>query len=325
MSETEDLKTKVKTTCTKTGEKRKHIDIENQSSLEEFFSIQEKHCKYSQEQIQNIKKSSQNVQKECTEMKKSISNCNNEATDITTQYHECTTTACTQQVTDINTELNTHYKHTDSLQSTCQTQCDRLVDTIDKQNASVDKEIEVEKNSAEEQLALTTSYVESQRSKLEEHKQEMRRYIKEEMSECVPTGATPQRREFHIQRNLKRTSDHGTLLDRFRVDNMINIEEEIDSDLEQDSQCQVQVVVEAAEDDGQIADNKSDPGSVKSSTSGVSGLSSVSAASKLSECKENDRQGRPLGAKKSKKNFANVTPRGRTRLPLRQNNIEAAE
>lgn len=56
------------------------------------------------------------------------------------------------------------------------------------------------------------------------------------------TGTTPQRREFQIRRNLKRTSDHGTLLDRFRVENMINIEEEIDSDLELEAQqegCQV--------------------------------------------------------------------------------------
>ena len=39
------------------------------------------------------------------------------------------------------------------------------------------------------------------------------------------------------------------------------------------------------------------------------------------ESKENsERQGRPLGNKKAKKNYNNITPRAKTRLPLRQNN-----
>jgi hypothetical protein len=60
-------------------------------------------------------------------------------------------------------------------------------------------------------------------------------------NEYIPmlTGATPQRQQFVIKRNLKRTSEHFTLLDRFRCDNMIDIEEELDSDIELDSQNQV--------------------------------------------------------------------------------------
>ncbi|XP_060567348.1 kinesin-like protein KIF11 [Ruditapes philippinarum] len=333
---TADIKTMAESMNNTTSVKREQILTNNERNLKEFYSVRDNHHNILQGEMNNVEEVSQRMQEQCGHLKQSFMSCTSDSTEIVGRYSEKTSASTTQHITDINTGLNTHYKHTDDLQSVCQSQWDRLVDSVDKNSACVANEVETERSSTEERLSATSSYIEKQLNRLQEHKQKMERYIKEEMSECVPTGATPQRQQFVIKRNLKRTSEHFTLLDRFRCDNMIDIEEELDSDIELDSQNQVKIVIDKTEDgnvipddksDGinddksdRINDDKSDAGSVKSSTSGVSGLSSVSAASKVSEYKENDRQGRPLGCKKSKKNFNNVTPRGRTRLPLRQNN-----
>ena len=74
------------------------------------------------------------------------------------------------------------------LQSVCQSQGDRLVDSIDKNSACVTKETETEKKSTDKRFSATSSHIDKLLTQLQDHEQEMKRYIQDEMTECVPTG-----------------------------------------------------------------------------------------------------------------------------------------
>ena len=47
-------------------------------------------------------------------------------------------------------------------------------------------------------------------------------------------GQTPVRREFRFPRNISKTDSHGTLLDRFREDNVVNLSQDEDSVIEEE-------------------------------------------------------------------------------------------
>jgi hypothetical protein len=53
------------------------------------------------------------MQEQCGHLKQSFMSCTSDSTEIVGRYSEKTSASTTQHITDINTGLNTHYKHTD--------------------------------------------------------------------------------------------------------------------------------------------------------------------------------------------------------------------
>lgn len=74
------------------------------------------------------------------------------------------------------------------LHSACQTQCDNLVDTVDRHSSYTNTEVDFEKTTVDGQLQELTEFTKTQQSELTTHREDMERYIKQELSECVPTG-----------------------------------------------------------------------------------------------------------------------------------------
>ncbi|XP_052226778.1 kinesin-like protein KIF11 isoform X1 [Dreissena polymorpha] len=312
---------------------RDTVEAENQTEVADIVQLKTNHCAATSGHIQQVQTTSKNAHALCSAVHSDVQERVSKSRAALEKYSQETATTCTQQITTFNTQLNTHHSKTDALETSMQLQCDRLVDTLDKQGAAFDEEVDREKTTVSSLRDRTLGFSSDLLARLEDNKEQMRRYIRQEISEDKPTGLTPVRSDYPHKRNIRRISDQQKLLERFRAENPVSdIQEEPDSDTElenMDTAKKCSIVIQGPDNEQLDVSDKSDTVSVKSSTSGyseISGLSAVSGVSKRSnlECKENDRQGRPIGNKKQKKNFINVTPR-KTRLPLRQANEQKIE
>ncbi|KAK7493180.1 hypothetical protein BaRGS_00015517, partial [Batillaria attramentaria] len=193
---------------------------------------------------------------------------------------------------------------------------------LEKMTVSVSESMYACKTEHQQQEQLTqeaagevTSYVQTLTSDLEQRGQELDVFIKQELKEDVPTGQTPQRREFSYPRNLTKTEEHQTLLSRFqemyepRPDPFplhltpLNEDEEpviIDSNASSSGRgsnpgstnSSIQGGIETEEDAGNVSDGGSDHSVASSSgISTVSGRSKVSVASESGSSKENKPKG----------------------------------
>lgn len=60
--------------------------------------------------------------------------------------------------------------------------------TLDKHSSATDSEINFEKTTVDGQLQGLSEFTNTQQLELKTHREDMERYIKQELSECVPTG-----------------------------------------------------------------------------------------------------------------------------------------
>ncbi|XP_052770351.1 kinesin-like protein KIF11-B [Mya arenaria] len=341
-----EVESRTKELCSETGshlssvqEWKSQTEKENTSKVEAIIEQKLQHTRSASTRISEVQAIATKTHEDCTTVKTDINEHVTAGQTSHDQYTERLSDSCTQHVTDLNTALNTHNTHTQALETSVQRQCDKLVDVTDRQSADLDGDVKTERGCLNWLQGATAQSAAQFMEGLNQNREDMRRYIRQEMSQDKPTGLTPVRHDFPHKRNVRRISDQQKLLDRFRSDNMVEIEEEpVDSDTELENvNAQCLVVVHGPDNEQGIdTSGHSDNISVKSSTSGISVKSSTSGVSEMSgsafsttskrsnlDTKENERQGRPLGNKKMKKNFMNVTPR-KTRLPLanKQSNAE---
>ncbi|WAR21929.1 KIF11-like protein [Mya arenaria] len=286
------VESRTKELCSETGshlssvqEWKSQTEKENTSKVEAIIEQKLQHTRSASTRISEVQAIATKTHEDCTTVKTDINEHVTAGQTSHDQYTERLSDSCTQHVTDLNTALNTHNTHTQALETSVQRQCDKLVDVTDRQSADLDGDVKTERGCLNWLQGATAQSAAQFMEGLNQNREDMRRYIRQEMSQDKPTGLTPVRHDFPHKRNVRRISDQQKLLDRFRSDNMVEIEEEpVDSDTE---------------------------------------LENVNAQRSNLDTKENERQGRPLGNKKMKKNFMNVTPR-KTRLPLanKQSNAE---
>ncbi|KAL4220542.1 Kinesin-related protein 11 [Mactra antiquata] len=323
--ETNKLQSDSDTFSSHIGEKRRHVDDLNDTRLQELSDMKVKHCKLSQDCVTKVVDTCKQMVANGNKLQEDIVSDVETTTDNINDYHQKLDTTVTQCTTDLKTQYDNHLSLINNVKEVVVSQCDKLMGICDNNSSMVERDIEEERSTVDTEHSVSDEFITKQTQILNTCLSEINRHIEEEITTCQPTGATPQRRDFVIKRNLKRLSNQSDLLDRYRTENMIEITEDVDSDneVEENNPARVSTSNRSENpdnnDDNNVAidDDKSDTCSVNSS-SGVSGLS---CASKASECKENEKQGRPLGSRK-KKNFVNVTPRGKTRLPLRANNTK---
>jgi len=150
-------------------------------------------------------------------------------------------------------------------------------------------------------------------------------FLQEKMKKDFPTGATPQRREILYPQNLTRTGRHEELLDEFGFQpppikaNLMRSLELAAQEEETEDGVSVQMDGQSQPVQREIADDVSEAGSDMSCSSATSGVSVYSYSSKTSETKEN----KIKKPRKVKINSSNVTPRNKTRLPLRSSNNDS--
>lgn len=150
-------------------------------------------------------------------------------------------------------------------------------------------------------------------------------FLQEKMKKDIPTGATPQRREVLYPQSLTRTGAHEELLEDFGFQpppikaNLMRSLELAAQEEESEGGVSDQMDHQTQATQKEIPDDVSEAGSDMSCSSATSGVSVYSYSSKTSETKEN-------ALKKSRKvkiNSTNITPRNKTRLPLRSSNNDS--
>lgn len=183
----------------------------------------------------------------------------------------------------------------------------------------------------DEQIQVVTEYSQSVSSELKTRTDDVESFLQSELRKDIPTGKTPQRKDFVYPKQLVKTDDHDELLGKFRTEYkpdplILNLTETLDIIAESEG---VQSEGQKSLPDGQqngtsdMKDDISDTCSEYSCTSDTSGVSLSSAVSKSSESKENKPRKvttRPV-SKKTKTNVTR-TPSGKSRLPLRNTTTE---
>ncbi|XP_062590194.1 kinesin-like protein KIF11-A [Saccostrea cucullata] len=149
-------------------------------------------------------------------------------------------------------------------------------------------------------------------------------FLQEKMRKDLPTGTTPQRRDITYSQSLTRTGRHEELLEEFgfqpppiKANLMRSLELAAQEEETEGENNQMDGLAQVTSKD--IADDVSEAGSDMSCSSTTSGVSVFSYSSKTSETKENKMK-KP---RKMKVNSANITPRNKTRLPLRSSNNDS--
>ncbi|XP_033881240.3 kinesin-like protein KIF11 [Acipenser ruthenus] len=102
-----------------------------------------------------------------------------------------------------------------------------VVRSCDSLSTEVTDQIRGQQGSAESALSALVEQVGSDKEMLMDHKielgdqaqeglHEVLRFLQEELKQDVPTGTTPQRKEFHYPRNFSKTRPRDVLLEQFR-------------------------------------------------------------------------------------------------------------
>lgn len=183
----------------------------------------------------------------------------------------------------------------------------------------------------DQQMQTITEYSQSESRELKTRTDDVVSFLQSELRKDLPTGKTPQRKDFLYPKKLVKTDDHDELLGKFRTEYkpdplILNLTETLDMVAESESvQSGGQKSLPEGQENGtsDMKDDFSDTCSEYSCTSDTSGVSLSSAFSKSSESKEN--KPRKITAKPvSKKTKTNVarTPSGKSRLPLRNTTTE---
>ncbi|KAL5022496.1 hypothetical protein ScPMuIL_001651 [Solemya velum] len=242
----------------------------------------------------------------------------------------------TEHTTSSNTDMNSQCEQLMKLQNDCTEVASKLMSSTESSNQELQTAVNKGKNLSSQQQQTVCDWSKSLSHDINTHSEEVRTFLMEEMEKDVPTGVTPQRREFTYPRVLAKTEEHDVLLEKFRIDSC-----------QDPIVCNLAGALATADDGEQMPlmnghkentsesetsqdppDNVSEAGSDTSAISSMSNFSESSNISKASE-KENKSTSKKWKApltrslKKGKSEKVNYTPRSKTRIPLSSSNTPA--
>ncbi|XP_068423351.1 kinesin-like protein KIF11 [Clinocottus analis] len=107
-----------------------------------------------------------------------------------------------------------------TLRQSAETHCSEQLRAIEEELSGRQEEVKRSLAAVQKQTSLDRSVVERQQAELRGHvetsQQLVRGFLQEELQQDVPTGATPQRRDFVYPKRLDRLQSRGELLERLR-------------------------------------------------------------------------------------------------------------
>ncbi|KAK6185058.1 hypothetical protein SNE40_007379 [Patella caerulea] len=235
----------------------------------------------------------------------------------------------TDHKTTLQSSLQIHCQNTLHLTSSYSEQHESVLEKIAQNKQQCQQDVQSMNNIITDQSQSITDCTASLTTSINNRQEDMLEFIAD-MKIDVPTGTTPQRKEFAYPRNLSKTAAHKDLIEEMHRQThqdpiAINLSNSMDAVQEEETT----EITSRKSDSSEYNDTASDAGSDVSSTSGISTTSNTSNRSKMSESKENrGRTGMKPPTKMVKKSTKpNKTPTKtttpKTKLPLRSNNTPA--
>ncbi|XP_046563790.1 kinesin-like protein KIF11-B [Haliotis rubra] len=237
-----------------------------------------------------------------------------------------TTTTLDKHRTTLQDNLKQHLNNTQSLAASV-SEVSSQVSTCVGENLEMEvSELGQQRKCVDEQHAGTTTFSQTHTEELQARLGDVDKFMAEELHKDIPTGQTPQRRDFSYPRALSKTDPHDALLKEFRDHQQADpLAVSLSDALEAAEVDDKMVSSPEPEDVKDISDSLSDAGSDVSTNSNTSGISTLSDKSRVSN-KENKQRMKPPSSSRVKKNITTrtpnktLTPQNKTKLPLRQGN-----
>ncbi|XP_013883119.1 kinesin-like protein KIF11 [Austrofundulus limnaeus] len=215
--------------------------------------------------------------------------------------------------------METVSAETQSLSQSVETCCTELLQQADQQLSTRQEEVKQAHTAVLNQTSVDWTVLEQQKQELEDHieksQQMVHTFLRDELQQDVPTGATPQRREFVYPRQLHKARRRSELLDSLRRQ-----QEELQAALKEEEEQEEEPEPE------EVEQNQTDPDSVEDDTSNYNSEPSFNENLVFNERKRLPFFKQKKGSKDSKtsrsKTSGNNVPTSpqKPRLPLRPMN-----
>lgn len=309
--------------------KLKEIQKESGESCQNIVQVNSDSYQKNITDVEKIFSEITESKKSCKTSKDSVTTFNNNRQQVLSDFEQ----KVLSNSNDFKTASQTASENTKDkikvLENFFMEETDRMTSVVQTNHAQEVSQVEVSQSTMTEQCDHIADWSKCFSCELNRRTTEVQVFLTEELKKDIPTGLTPQRRQITYPRNLTKTDDHDVILEDFRSTYrpdpiVMNLDTQLASVEEENGPPKV-IVEQVDPDCEQIRDDISECSefSCKSSTSGVS---TTSGYSKASDTKENRVRRQPTKSsnhvKKAKTNHENITPRGKSRLPLRSNNAD---
>ncbi|XP_071090548.1 kinesin-like protein KIF11-A [Haliotis cracherodii] len=288
-----------------------------------------------QSQLLSCEKSTwEQIDKMCSNLEENEKKAEKLQTDITDnlkqrcqawENHSSETTATLDKHRTTQENLKQHLNNTQSLAAAVTEVTSRVSTCVGENLEREVSELGQQRTYVDEQHTGTTTFSQTHTDELQARLGDVNKFLAEELHKDIPTGQTPQRRDFSYPRALSKTDPHDALLKEFRDNQQADPLAVSLSDALAAAEDDKMIGSPEPEDVKDISDSLSDAGSDISTNSNTSGISTLSDKSRVSN-KENKQRMKPPSSSRVKKNITTrtpnktLTPQNKTKLPLRQGN-----
>ncbi|XP_063432848.1 kinesin-like protein KIF11 [Mytilus trossulus] len=325
----EDRKQAIKQFYHKAESKLKEVQKENEVSCEKITKSTSENCQSNLMEVDKIHTEVATCMDSCDMSKSKVLEFQNDRQQVWSTFEEriCSSIEEFKKSSQQNSEkfseksmgLTDHSKES----------TDKLVSSANQDHTEEVKHMEVSQSLMTEQIDHVTEWSQCLTCELNRRTEDVQNFLVDEIKKDIPTGLTPQRREITYPRILTETDDHGVILTDYRSTYqqdpiVMNLESQLATVDEENSAPKI-IIEQVNGEEDIIRDDMSDCSS-RSCKSSTSGISTMSGFSKASDTKENrvrkhhTKSTSSTTSKKPKTNQDNITPRGKSRLPLRSNN-----
>ncbi|XP_041368096.1 kinesin-like protein KIF11-B [Gigantopelta aegis] len=280
--------------------------------------VSDKNCEVAKKTVEQLTEVTVSIEQQGVELSQLETNTKSalECTRVSLEAHRADLTERCEQQKQVDVDsLNTYQTMSQELSSTVRTCTSVTLERLQEGLTQSQTDIKALQKPLDIQSENVSTYKKHCSEDLENRKNELGVFLSEEMKKDMPTGLTPQRKEFSYPRTLAKTGRHSLLLTQFRAEQ----QEAVNCDVAESAEQPSERLSPSAEENDEL--DNSDAASVKSSTSGVSTASNVSKKSAVSN-KENCKRNLPT----LRKGVTTRQPKGpkaqhpKTCLPLREEN-----
>ncbi|XP_076102450.1 kinesin-like protein KIF11 [Mytilus galloprovincialis] len=325
----EDRKQAIKQFYHKAESKLKEVQKENEVNCEKITKSTSENCQTNLIEVDKIHTEVATCMDSCDMAKSKVQEFQNDRQQVWSAFEGmiCSSVEELKKSSQQNSEK--YAEKSMSLTDHSKQSTDKLVSCANQDHTEVVKHMEVSQSQMTEQIDHVTEWSQCLTCELNRRTEDVQNFLVDEIKKDIPTGLTPQRREITYPRILTKTDDHGVILTDYRSTYqqdpiVMNLESQLATVDEENSAPRI-VIEQVNGEEEIIRDDMSDCSS-RSCKSSTSGISTMSGFSKASDTKENrvrkhhTKSTSSTSSKKPKTNQDNITPRGKSRLPLRSNN-----
>ncbi|XP_052099395.1 kinesin-like protein KIF11 [Mytilus californianus] len=328
----EDRKQAIKQFYHKAESKLKEVQKENEVNCQKITKSTSENCQTNLMEVDKIHTEVAACMDACNLSKSKVLEFQNDREQVWSVFEEriCSSVEEFKQSSQQNSEK--YAEKSMSLTDHSKESTDKLISHANQNHTEVVKHMEVSQSQMTEQIDHVTEWSQCLTCELNRRTEDIQNFLAEEIKKDIPTGLTPQRREITYPRILTKTDDHGVILTDFRSTYqqdpiVMNLDSQLAKVDEEDSTPKI--VIEQVNGEEEIMRDDMSDCSSRSCKSSTSGISTMSGFSKASDTKENrvrkhhTKSTSSSTSKKPKTNQDNITPRGKSRLPLRSNNTDS--